>query len=318
VIRRVSASSASPLSWWLLALSLAVLAGASQGALIQVAIATFALGTVVIFREDAPWSRSVRFYIFLASFVVAARVLFRIIFNIQDGGQQTALALPALTINLGFGPPVTLFGNVSFEALESGATDGLRLAAIIVSIGMASSLANPRQLLKSTPSALYEIASAISVAINLAPQLIESLQRVRRARALRGRSKGLGSMAGTVIPVLEDAIDSSLSLAASMDSRGFGRRGHLSNTALYLARAASLTAASSLAIGSFLILAGTSQPFGFWVLLLGLFSSYLTVRLNSKAKIRTRFEKQVFGRLDAVVFGLSMLLITLAIGGWFR
>ena len=318
MVRKLSASSASPISWWLLAVSLAVLAGASQGILIQLAIATFALATVVIFREDAPWSRSVRFYLFLASFVVLARVSFRVIFNISDANSPTALALPGLTINLGFGPPVTLFGNVSFDALESGATDGLRLAAIIVSIGMASSLANPRQLLKSTPSALYEIASAISVAINLAPQLIESLQRVRKARALRGRSKGLGSMAGTVIPVLEDAIDSSLALAASMDSRGFGRRGHLTKTELYLARAASLTAASSLAIGSFLILAGTSQMVGFAVLFLGLFSSYLTVRLNSKAQIRTRYQKPVFGLYDAALLGLSLLLIVLAIGGWFR
>lgn len=307
----------SPLSWWLLALAMAVFAGASSELWTQVIIAAAALGLVLVFREDSPWSRSVRFYLFLAGFVVLARVLFRIIFNIQNPDEQTAISLPGFSINLGFGPPVTLLGDVSVSSLIDGATDGFRLAAIIVSIGMASSLANPRQLLKSTPSALYEIASAISVAINLAPQIIASLQRVRKARSLRGRSSGLGSMAGTVIPVLEDAIDSSLALAASMDSRGFGRRGEMSKNTLLAARTFSLTAVGAFAIGSFLLLAGSALESGLAVIGIGLVATFLTVRINSKARIRTRYEKHSFGSFDFVLAVASLILFVLAIGGWF-
>lgn len=313
---RISAGSASPLSWWLLAIAMAIVAGVSQSALTQVFLSAVALTLILLFREDAPWSRSVKFYLFLAAFVVLARVLFRIIFNIQDLNEVTALYLPGFTIDLGFGPPVQLFGDVSAQALLSGATDGLRLAAIILAIGMASSLANPRTLLKSTPSALYEIASAVSVAINLAPQMISSLQRVQKARSLRGRSKGLGSMAGTVIPVLEDAIDSSLSLAASMDSRGFGRRGELSKTLVLGARLSSLSAVALLSIGSFVLLVGVTQDLGGVLIALGLIASFVTVRINSLAQIRSRYEPEKFRVLDAILLAVSSGLVIVAAMGW--
>ena len=314
--KRLTASAASPMSWWLLAIAMAIVAGVSQNALTQVLISIFALITILLFREDAPWSRSVRFYLFLAGFVVVARVMFRIVFNIQDPEESTALDLPGFTINLGFGPAVELFGAVSHESVLGGATDGLRLAAIILSIGMASSLANPRTLLKSTPSALYEIASAISVAINLAPQMISSLQRVRKARSLRGRSKGLGSMAGTVIPVLEDAIDSSLALAASMDSRGFGRRGNLSRSQVLSARLSSLVAVALLAIGSFTLLIGRTELIGSMLIAIGLLASFVTVRINSRSQIRTRFESATFGVFDVALVTMSGALVISAVLGW--
>jgi energy-coupling factor transport system permease protein len=244
-------------------------------------------------------------------------VLFRIVFNIQNPQDTTALDLPGFSVNLGFGPPVELFGEVGLQALTGGATDGLRLAAIILSIGMASSLANPRTLLKSTPSALYEIASAISVAINLAPQMISSLQRVQKARSLRGRSKGLGSMAGTVIPVLEDAIDSSLSLAASMDSRGFGRRGNLSRSLVVGARLSSLMAVGFLSVGSFALLVGQTQTFGWVLIAIGIVATFASVRISSKSQIRTRFEPLRFQFFDALLLALSAGLLIAAGFGWF-
>ena len=91
--RRLTASDASPLSWWLLAISMAVVAGVSQDPLSQILISGGALLAIVAFREQAPWSRSVKFYLFLAGFVVMARVLFRIVFNIQNPDQMTFLCL---------------------------------------------------------------------------------------------------------------------------------------------------------------------------------------------------------------------------------
>jgi energy-coupling factor transport system permease protein len=315
--KRFTASSASPVSWWLLAITMAIVAGVSQSAFTQIVICVAALVAILIFREEAPWSRSVKFYLFLAGFVVVARVLFRIVFNNQNPEDPVALNLPGFSINLGFGPPVEIFGAVGVQALMGGATDGLRLAAIILSIGMASSLANPRTLLRSTPSALYEIASAISVAINLAPQMISSLQRVQKARSLRGRSKGLGSMAGTVIPVLEDAIDSSLSLAASMDSRGFGRRGNLSKSLVLGARLSSLMAVGFLSIGGFALLVGQTQTLGWVLLSLGIVSSATSIRINSKTQIRTRFEIEKFQLFDFLLFVFSAALLIGAFMGWF-
>ncbi len=100
---------------------------------------------------------------------------------------------------------------------------------MIVCVGAANALANPKRLLKAVPGALYEVGTAVTVALTVAPQLVESVQRVRRARRLRaGRTRGPRAVKGIVVPVLEDAMDRSLRLAAAMDSRGYGRRAYLS------------------------------------------------------------------------------------------
>ncbi len=58
-------------------------------------------------------------------------------------------------------------------------------------IGAANALANPKRALRVLPGALYELGMAVTVAVSLAPQLVESVQRVRRARQLRG-GRGAG------------------------------------------------------------------------------------------------------------------------------
>jgi energy-coupling factor transport system permease protein len=82
---------------------------------------------------------------------------------------------------------------------------------------------------------------AVTVALTFAPQVIESGQRIRRARRLRGGTSRKRQVIRTiVVPVLTDALDRSLSLAAAMDSRGYGRsadvprRTRLTSSALLL------------------------------------------------------------------------------------
>ena len=84
------------------------------------------------------------------------------------------------------------------EALLAGLYDGLRLAAIVICIGAANSLANPKRLLKSLPPALYEIGTALVIAVTILPQLADSARRVRRAQSLRGGGRGgSGGCAGS-------------------------------------------------------------------------------------------------------------------------
>jgi energy-coupling factor transport system permease protein len=115
-------------------------------------------------------------------------------------------------------------GPVTQEALLAGLYDGLRLAAIVICIGAANALANPKRLLRSVPPALYEIGSALVVAVTVLPQLVESARRVRAAQTLRGGETGrVRSLRRLLVPVLEDALERSLALAAGMDTRGYGR-----------------------------------------------------------------------------------------------
>jgi energy-coupling factor transport system permease protein len=164
---------------------------------------------------------------------------------------------------------------------------------------------------------LYEIATAVSIAINLAPQLIESLQRVRRASSLRGRSKGLGALAGTIVPVLEDTIDKSLSLAASMDSRGFGRRGKLTKLQILSVRLISLASVVFTSVGVFVLLVGTGLQ---WLALgslgTGFLGILLTVRMTSKNSIRTKFKKEPWLMQDYVVAAIAFAGVSARVFGW--
>ena len=255
--------------------------------------------------------RSLRFYLQLAGIVFLIRVLFRVIFNLGfNPTGQVLLPLPRLAINLGLGN-LELLGPVTASNLLAGATDGMRLTAIILAIAMANTLANPRLLLKTLPGALFEIASTISVALNLAPQLVESLQRVRRSRRLRGRSAGLSALPSLVIPVLEDTLERSLGLAASLDSRGFGRTS--ANRHPRIARTASLLAVTIIAIGAYSLLAGPAGSWLPWVLFgFGAAFLALALALSSTRGSRTVYNKATWMPADFLALTFAAALVVLA------
>ena len=302
------ASALHPASWWLLGLALATVASLGVNWVSELAVIAAAVAIMFLCRENAPWSRSIRFYLFLAAFVVGVRVLFRIIFNSGLTGESLAFSLPELNV-----AGVHLLGPVAWSTLAAASTDGLRLAAIIVSIGMANTLANPKRLLKSTPGALYEVATAMTVAINLAPQLIESLQRVRKARNLRGRSKGISALNSIVIPALEDTIEQSLALAASMDARGFGRRGNLTKAQANLSRVLSLGGILLITFGSYFLLATNLQVFAIALFAVGIAALALTIRIASRRNLRTRYRRQKPTWRDAVLGAVAITAIALAV-----
>ena len=110
---------------------------------------------------------------------------------------------------------VHLLGPVTRESLLFALYDGLRLGTIVICVGAANSLANPKRLLRSMPAALYEIGTALVVAVSILPQLADSLRRVRAAQRLRGGdTRRVGRLRRLVVPVLEDALERSLALAA--------------------------------------------------------------------------------------------------------
>ena len=146
---RFQASKLHPGSWWLLGLSFAILAGLTTNLLVLAVLAAAAISAILAFREMAPWSQSLKFYVLLALFILVTRLAFRVVFNVADPAAEVAISLPALELNLGFGLPVRLLGDISFISLRGALVDGMRLATIVLSLGMANTLANPRKLLKS-------------------------------------------------------------------------------------------------------------------------------------------------------------------------
>jgi energy-coupling factor transport system permease protein len=310
---KIKASAFHPYSWWALGLAFAISAAATSEVVALVCIIALVLGVTLLAREVTPWSRSLGFYLITALAVVLIRVIFRIVFNF-DSETNTALALPTFTIALG---SVELFGRVSWDALLGAFRDGLRMAAIILSVGMANTLANPRRLLKNTPGALYEVASAWVIALNMAPQLIDSAKRVRQASRLRGRNQKRSVLSSLIIPVLEDTIERSLALAASMSSRGFGRQGQLSQRQQFISRVLSLVGVSCLTIGAYLLLTMPSPWVGALLLVAGVLAVLTTSRIASKRQIRTRYAPETWAMRDFAVLAGAALVASLPLIGVF-
>lgn len=215
-----------PGAWWAWALALAAAATATTNPVLLLLVIGVAWVTVVLRRSDHPWARSFRLYLLFGVVIVVVRVAFRILFG-SGLGVTEWLWLPEIPLP-DWAAGITLLGPVTREAVLAGLYDGLRLAALVICVGAANSLANPKRLLKAMPAALYEVGTAVVVAVALLPQLGDSLTRVLAARRLRGVPGGrVARLRGVVVPVLEDALERSLTLAAGMDARGYGRSGAL-------------------------------------------------------------------------------------------
>ncbi|MGB6058625.1 MAG: CbiQ family ECF transporter T component [Microthrixaceae bacterium] len=219
---RVLERDLHPGAWWLWALSMATAASRTTNPLL-LAVALAAVGVVVTERRgDAPWAKGFRAYLILGLVVVAIRVMFRMLLDGQYG-DHVLFTLPELSLPEA-AAGIRIGGPVSLEGILAAVYDGLRLATLLICLGAANVLANPKRLLRSVPSALYEIGVAVTVALTVAPQLVESGRRVTRARRLRGdigrRTRWFRQI---VVPVMTDALDRSLLLAAAMDSKGYGR-----------------------------------------------------------------------------------------------
>lgn len=241
-----------PIVWWIWALALAVAINRTTN-LLLLCLALGVMGCVVANRRiEAPWARAFKYYLGLGLVVIFSRVVFRIIFTtVVQPGDQVLFRLPSLTW-----AKVSLGGPVTLQSLVFGLSDGLRLATMLCCIGAANVLANPKRALRVLPGVLHEFGVALVVAVSFAPQLVESLARVRRAQRLRPAQGGRMHMVRRLlIPVLEDALERSLRLAASMDSRGFGRG---RDAASGVRRNSRLTGAVSLA-GLVLVVAGVYE-----------------------------------------------------------
>lgn len=246
-----------PGAWWLWALGLAATASATTNPVLLLTIAAVAGFAVICRRADHPWSRSFQLYLGLAVVIVGIRVLARIVLG-GGGDGHVLVDLPEVPLP-DWVAGVRLFGPVTREYLLGGVYDGLRLATLVVCVGAANSLADPKRLLKSMPPALYEIGTAIVVSVSVMPQLAASVQRVRRARQLRGVSGSrIGRLRGLVVPVLEDALERSLALAAGMDARGYGRSGHLGRRQRTVTGTLMLTGLVGIGVGTYAMLDHTA------------------------------------------------------------
>ncbi|MDR1077341.1 MAG: energy-coupling factor transporter transmembrane protein EcfT [Propionibacteriaceae bacterium] len=292
--------SLHPGAWWLWALGCAVASSRTTNPLsLALLVAVVAL-VVVLRRSEAPWAMAFRLYLGLAGFIIVVRVGFRILFGAN--GSTVLFDLPRIQLPDPFS--ITLFGPVSAEAVLSGLYGGCQLGAMVICVGAANALANPKRLLAAVPGALYEFGAVLVVALSVFPQLAESVQRVARARRLRSGQGRRHFLRQVMMPVLADALDRSLDLAGAMDSRGYGQRGTVTARARHLTSGLLLLAAGGLCVGAYAAL-DTSGATPGWLggaaLGGGLLLAGVALRVAGRRARRTRYRPDRWRAAEVVV-----------------
>lgn len=305
-----------PLAWWIWALALATAVSRTNNPLLLFLVLAV-LGYVVSARRTAaPWARGFKYYLYLALTVVLIRVVFRAVFATGITPHDHFLfSLPHIPTPDWYAG-IQIGGPVSLEAVLSAATDGLRLACMLCCIGAANTLANPKRALRVLPGALYELGVAVTVAISVAPQLVQSVQRVSRARKLRaGRTQGLRGLRGIVVPVLEDALERSLRLAAAMDSRGYGRAGTATRRSRRVTSALMLLGMCGLCAGAYGLLDATAPAFlGFPAMAVGAALCIAGLRIGGRRVTRTTYRPDPWRASEWAVAGSGVLSAILLFG----
>jgi energy-coupling factor transport system permease protein len=290
-------------AWWLWALALGATATRTTNPLLLVLIAAVAGYVTVACRPAAPWSKSYGTFLRLAAVVLLIRVAFHVFLGGVTGPTEL-FHLPEVPLP-GWAAGIRLGGAVSLEGLLHALYDGLRLGVLLICVGAANSLADPRRLLQSLPGALYEVSVAVVVALTTAPQLVVSAGRIRRARQLRGHNvHGLRRVTSLLVPVIEDAVDRSLSMAATMDSRGYGRVGVQPRRVRVLTGVCVLGGLGGLAMGAYGALdASAPDALGLPLVLAGGALGGLGLALGSRRVVRTRYRPDHWGLAETLIAG---------------
>jgi energy-coupling factor transport system permease protein len=304
-----------PGAWWGWALGLAAAASRTTDPVVLALLLGVATFVVTAQRAD-DGLRAFGFFARLAVVVVMIRLAFEAVFGDPLPGhvlvRLPSVPLPSVLAGVRIG------GSITAEAMLTALYGGLQLAALLVCVGAANTVASPRRLLRCLPGALYELGVAITVAMSFAPQLARAVTRVRRARRLRGlSSSGLRGWGGVALPVLQDALESSLELAAAMDARGFGRRGAVSRRRRRATSAAVLTGLLAVAAASYGLLAtGSPAAIGVPLLATGAAVASAAVVLGGRGVARTRYRPDAWGGREWViaVSGLAALAGVVAAG----
>lgn len=270
-----------PLAWWIWALAMATAASRTTNPWVLLMIVAVVACVVMARRGDAPWAWSFRAYVVAGGVIIAVRVVFYILLG-ADTGAHVLVRLPVITMP-SWMVGVEIGGPVSAEGLLSVIYDGMRLATLVICMGAANSLANPKRLLRSVPAAVYEVGTAAVVALSVAPQLVASARRVNTARQLRGTPATWRHAARSlIIPILEDSMEHALGLAAAMDSRGYGRTGTASQRRREVTGVLVIGGLIGVCVGSYGLLDSTApRLIGLPVLILGFTMAALGMFIGS-------------------------------------
>ncbi len=296
-----------PVAWWIWGIGLATAAAHTTNPVL-LGLVVLVAWLVVVERREVGALDSFRPFLVLGLVAITLRVGLAILLGNGIVGRTVLLRLPKVDLPEWFAG-VRLGGPVTLEAVVAAGLDGMRLAAALACLGAANALASPRRLLRYTPATLYDIGTAVVVALTFAPQLVEQARQVRRGRQLRGHSgRGIRELARLVVPVLEGALERSLELAASMESRGYGRTPVRGRRARATGSVSALLGTAGILAGLYGVMSPSAGGWlGFPLLAGGVVVAALSLGLGARADVRSAYRREPWRAPEWAVCLLGVL-----------
>jgi energy-coupling factor transport system ATP-binding protein len=155
----------------------------------------------------------------LAGVFIAARVMYRVLFNGAGLGAPLLLDLPPLRLPAPYAH-VVLLGPVSVPGVWAAVQSALPIAATILAFGLLNAWVDVARgfvhLARRGP--LQGVARMLVVAWSALPALADAVTSVRLAFRLRGERFGPRAL----VPILERTLEHAARVAAALELRGFG------------------------------------------------------------------------------------------------
>lgn len=186
-----------------------------------IAIATL---VVSVYGLDSPYARAYPLLVGVAVVFAALRVALTALTT--HGGPDVLVTLPSFTLPDWFGG-FTVGSTIEAPIVAQAAYEGFVIVGVVAVFAAFNAVVSHYELVQSLPRAFHELGLVVAVGVAFVPTTITAIHDVREADRARtgGRPVRRGRLVRQIVPVLENGLERAITLAESMDSRGFARGG---------------------------------------------------------------------------------------------
>lgn len=141
------------------------------------------------------------------------------------GGDDVLLTTPSFTLPEVLGG-FTVGGTIETAVVVHAAAESLVIVGIIAVFAAFNAVASHYELVQAAPRAFHELGLVVVIALAFVPSIITAVHDVGEADRARtgGRVVRRGRLLRRLVPVLESGLERAVTLAESLDSRGFAHR----------------------------------------------------------------------------------------------
>jgi len=291
------------LTWTMWALAGAASIQLAPSPVYAVLVIAIAWTVVTTHGLDLPFARAFGLLVGVATFFAVFRVVLTA--ATTHGSEDLLFTTPSFRMPELLGG-FDVGGAVSAPIVLRAFSEGLVIVAIIAVFAAFNAVVSHFELVQTIPRAFYELGLVVVVALAFVPSTIAAIHDVREADRARtgGRVVRRGRLVRQVVPVLERGLEQAVTLAESLDSRGFAYGGATSRE-----RGAGWTGFGALlALGAaFVALVARERTVALALAGIGLAGMAFAIRLASVATRRVRYRPRHLATVDrAVIVGVLL------------